>query len=424
MPHTSASEKHVTPTSLPTDQPIPLHRNRDFLLLRGGQAVSMLGTRVSTIAFPLLVLALSGSPVQAGLIGVLNGLPQLLFNLPAGVYVDRWNRKRVMIVCDVGRALALGSIPLALTLHRLAFAQLAIVAFLEGSLSVFFNLAEGAAVPNVVAREQLTEAYAQNEVSRRGSGMIGQPLGGLIFGIGQALPFLADAVSYLVSVVFLLFIRTRFQAERTVPKRSSVRVELVEGVRWLWGQPFLRVSTFLVAGTNLLFAANYLVVIVLAQQQHASAAQIGLIFGVGGIGGLIGSVLAGWLGRRLPLGGVVLGVNWLWALLLPLIAFAPNFAVIGALYAGMVFAGPIWNVVLGAYVRSLVPDMLQARVDSVETMISMGAIPLGSALSGVLLQAMGPVSSVLVLSAGMVFIAVVGTLSPAIRHARRLGEPA
>ena len=403
---------------------VPLHRNRDFLLLRGGQAVSVLGSRVSNIAFPLLVLTLTGSPAQAGLIGFLNTLPQLLFNLPAGVYVDRWDRRRVMVLCDMGRALALGSIPVALAFHALALPQLAVVAFLEGSLAIFFNLAEGAAIPNVVAREQLTDAYAQNEVVSRGSVMVGQPLGGLLYTFGQAFPFLADAVSYLVSIVSLLFIRTRFQQARAPKANRSLRRDLLEGMRWLWGQPFLRVSAFLVAGTNLLFAANYLVVIVLAQQKHASAATIGLIFGVGGLGGLIGSALAGWLGKRLPLGGVVLGVNWLWAVLMPLIALAPNAATIGAIYAGMVFAGPFWNVTLGAYTRSLVPDELQARVDSVETLIAWGAIPLGSALSGVLLQSTTPVTAVLILSVVMLLIAIAGTLSPAVRGARRLGQAA
>jgi MFS family permease len=194
--------------------PVPLWRNRDFVLLRSGQAISVLGSRISYLAFPLLVLSLTGSPGQAALVGFLNTLPQLLFNLPAGVYVDRWDRKRVMIVCDTGRTIAMGSIPLTLALGRLSMAQLAAVSFLEGSLAVFFNLAEGAAVPRVVAREQLPAAYSQNEAVRRSALMLGQPLGGLLYSIGRLVPFLTDAVSYAVSVVSLLFIRAKFQGER------------------------------------------------------------------------------------------------------------------------------------------------------------------------------------------------------------------
>ena len=132
---------------------------------------------------------------------------------------------------------------------------------------------------------------------------------------------------------------------------------------------------------------------------------------------MLGSVLAGWLGKRLRLGQVVLTVNWLWAVLWPLFAVAPNALALGAIYAGVVFAGPFWNVVLGSYTRAIVPDELQARVDSVETVISWGAIPLGSALGGLLIQSIGPVAAVLVLAAGMLVIAIAGTISRAIRNA-------
>jgi predicted MFS family arabinose efflux permease len=382
------------------------------------------GSAVSGVAFPLLVLALTGSPAQAGLVGFLERLPQLLFNLPAGVYVDRWNRKLAMVLCDVGRALALGSIPVALLTHRLSLLQLAVVAFVEGSLAVVFSLAEGAAVPRLVAKEQLPAAYAQNEAISRSSGMIGQPLGGLLFGLGQLFPFVADAISYAVSVVSLLFIRAEFEGERRVAGGRSLRAELAEGVRWLWGQPFLRTSTLLVAGTNLIFAANYLAIIVLAQERQTSAATIGLIFGAGGIGGLLGAVLAGVLAKWLRLSWVVLSVNWLWALLWPLLAVAPTGAAIGAIYALMVFAGPFWNVVLGSYKRALVPDELQARVDGAGTTIAWGAIPLGSLLAGGLLQWVGPVDTIWILGALMLFIALAGTFSGSIRHAPPLAEVA
>jgi MFS family permease len=406
--------------------PPPLWRNRAFLLLRGGQAVSVVGSAVSNVAFPLLVLALTGSPAQAGLVGFLGQLPQLLFNLPAGVYVDRWNRKLAMVICDVGRALALGSSAVALFLGQLSLLQLAMLACREGAFAVVYSLAEGAAVPRIVTKEQLPAAYAQNEAVRRSAGMVGQPLGGLLFGLGQILPFAADAISYAVSIVSLLFIRERFQGERPPAARRSLRADLMEGVRWLWGQPFLRTSTLLVAGTNLIFAANYLAVIVLAQERHSSPATIGLIFGAGGIGGLLGALLAGALARRLRLSWVVLSVNWLWALLWPLLALAPTAAAIGAIYALMVFAGPFWNVVLGSYARALVPDELQARVDGAGTTIAWGAIPLGSLLAGGLLQWVGPVSTMWILGALMLFIALAGTFSASIRNApslTRVGAP-
>jgi MFS family permease len=409
------SEGQVAPVA--THTPAPLWRNRDFLILRSGEAISILGSRVSLIAFPLLVLAFTGSATWAGVIGFLNTLPQLLFNLPAGVYIDRWNRKRVMILCDSGRLLAMGSVALVLALGRPSIAQLAAVAFIEGSLAVFFNLAEGAAVPRIVPKEQLPLAYAQSEAVNRGSMLLGQPLGGVLYSLGSALPFLVDAISYGVSVLSLLFIRTPFQAGRAVVAKPAFRAELVEGIQWVWRQPFLRVSTLLVAGTNFLFAANYLVVIVLAQHQHATASNIGLIFGLGGLGGLLGSLLSGWLIGRLTLAHIVIGVNWIWAILWPLFAVAPNWLALGGIYALMVFVGPIWNVALGSYIRTLIPDAFQARVGGVLMLIAWGTIPLGSALAGPLLQTIGPTATVMILAGIMVAIAIVGTLSPDVRAA-------
>src|SRR6266436_6068416 len=124
--------------------PPPLRRNRDFILLWSGQAVSTIGTRVSSLAYPLLVLALTHSPAKAGIVGFAQALPYMLFYLPAGALVDRWNRKRVMLIADAGRALALGSLALVLAFGSLSLAQIIVVAFVEGSLFVFFSLAESA----------------------------------------------------------------------------------------------------------------------------------------------------------------------------------------------------------------------------------------------------------------------------------------
>ena len=122
----------------PPSQPRSLWRNRDYLLLWSGQIISEIGSKSSLLAFPLLMLFLTGSPAQAGLLGALRGLPYILFCLPAGALIDRWNRKRVMILCDTGRALAMGSIPLAYVLGHLTLAQLYIVSFIEGTLYIFF----------------------------------------------------------------------------------------------------------------------------------------------------------------------------------------------------------------------------------------------------------------------------------------------
>src|SRR5947209_9865497 len=141
----------------------PLWRNRDYMLLWTGQMVSELGSCVSEIAFPLLLLALTHSPAKAGIAGALYSAPYLIFSLPAGALIDRWDRKRVMILCDAGRAIALGSIPIAYLTGHISLAQLYITATIEGTLFVFFNIAEVACLPRVVPGPQIPTASAQNE---------------------------------------------------------------------------------------------------------------------------------------------------------------------------------------------------------------------------------------------------------------------
>jgi MFS family permease len=158
---TSIEEINLAKQTESSRRSVRLWRNRDYILLWSGQMISSVGTRVSMLAFPLFVLALTHSPAQAGLIGAMRGLSYALLILPAGVLVDRWNRKRVMILCDIGRAIALGSIPLALILGRLTIAQIYIVSLMEGTLFTFFSLAHIACLPHVVSKEQLPSAVAQ-----------------------------------------------------------------------------------------------------------------------------------------------------------------------------------------------------------------------------------------------------------------------
>src|SRR5581483_4060845 len=209
----SISEKKPTNDSS-TRSVVPLWRNRDYLLLWSGQAISSVGRNASELAFPLLILALTHSPVQAGLLGAFESAAIFLTNLPAGVLVDRWDRKRTMILCDAGRAIALGSIPIALMFGHLTIIQLYLVALLEGVFSTFFNIAQTSCIPHVVAREQISAAVAQNEATDGVVTLLGPSLGGALYGLARTLPFLVDAVSYIVSVISLLFVRVAFQEKQ------------------------------------------------------------------------------------------------------------------------------------------------------------------------------------------------------------------
>jgi predicted MFS family arabinose efflux permease len=394
----------------------PLRHNRDFMLLWGGQVVSAVGSAVSSVAFPLLVLALTGSPAKAGLVGFAGTLPFLLFQLPAGGLVDRWDRKRTMIVSDVARGVALGSIAVAYVAGVLTVAQIAVVAFAEGTLFVLFTLAERTALPHVVAPEQLQTALAQNEARTRGATLAGTPLGGILFGLGHAVPFAVDAASYFVSVVSLLFVRSDFQESRP-PSTTRLHREVAEGLVWLWRQPFLRAAALLVAGSNFIFQAMVLMLIVLAQARGASSAQVGVLLGLMGAGGFLGAFVAPWVNRHIPPKAVVIGANWLWAALLPFIAVVPWPLAMGVLAGAMAFVGPAWNVVISSYSLTLTPDRLRGRVGGAQGLVAWGPIPLGSLVGGLLLQWLGGVTTTLLLAATMLVIAVAASLSPAVRHA-------
>ncbi|HEV8339675.1 MAG TPA: MFS transporter [bacterium] len=369
------------------------------MLLWTGQTVSILGSRISSIAFPLLVLALTSSPAKAGLAGFAATIPYLLFQLPAGALIDRWNRKRVMIACDSFRALALGSIALSAWLGALSFLQVLVIGFLEGVFFVFFNLAQRAALPNVVPPAQLPAAIAQNEASGRGSSLAGQPLGGIFFGLHKALPFVIDAVSYIFSVVTLMFIKTPLQGDQ-VRSSTKLQQEIGEGLRWLWNQPFLRAAALLVGGSNLIFQALVLVVIVLAEDLGASPGLIGVILGFLGGGGLLGTLVASPVQKRVHAKVIVIGANWVWAILLPVLAFIKNPLALGPVLGAIAFVGPAWNVAVGTYQLILTPDNLRGRVGSVSMLIAWGVIPFGSLVGGFLLERFGAITTILLLSGG------------------------
>ena len=400
-------------------KPTRLWGNRNWLLLWSGQLVSVVGTQVSQLAYPLLMLALTKSPAQAGFISASRTLPYLLLGLPAGALVDRWNRKRLMIVCDAGRALALGSIPLALALGRLTLAQLYIVALLEGVLNVFFNLAETAALTRVVTRDQIPAATTLNEVTLSTGSMLGPALGGLIFAIGQGFAFLADAVSYAVSVVSVWFIRAELSASQAAGRNRLVD-DIRAGVVWLWRHPLLRLLALITGGTVMIESGYMLVVIILAERMGASSAVTGLVLGAGGVGSIVGAVLSGPAMRRLTFGQIAMGVHWIWALLLPLYALAPNPLALAAITAAAYGITPIFFVAQYSYRLSNIPDELQGRVNGVFRLLQFGGQPLGLALAGLLSQVIGPVRTVLVFAALLALLALATTLSRELRRAGRL----
>ena len=387
------------------------------MLLWSGQVVSTLGSTASTIIYPLLILALTGSPKDAGIAGALRALPYLVLSLPVGALVDRWDRKAVMILCDVGRGVAVASIPAAMAFDALTLAQVYAVSLVEGSLYVFFNIAEVAALPRVVPALQLPEAAAQNEAGFGAANIVGPSFGAFLFqAFGRGVPFLVDALTYAVSVLSLLRIRTPFRGERS-PERRDLRAEVAEGLRWLWANPLIRFMAFLTGATNLVGAAAPLLLIVLAKELGAHDAEIGLVFSMAGVGGIVGSLIGGQVQKRFGFGAVIAALMWGEALLFPLYLVAPSWPLMGAIGALLFLLSPIYNVVQFSYRLALIPDRLQGRVNSTFRLICFGLMPVGAALSGVLLERFGTRATIVVFSAWLLGLAVLATANRHVRNA-------
>lgn len=364
-------------------------RNRDFLLLFSGQAVSSAGSRITLVAFPLLVLAVTHSPAQAGIVGALRGVPYTLLCLHAGALVDRWDRKSVMVVCDLGRALALGSIPVALALGRMTLLQLYIVALVEGLLFLFFNMADAASLPHVVEKEQITTALAQATAGESVAQIIGQGISGILWSLGRGIPFLTDTISYAASVCSLRFIKADFQEERP-PEQSRIRDEIWEGMTWLWQQPILRFLALL-TGVLMMCCSGYaLILILLAQGMHASPATIGLLFATGGVGSVIGALIIPLLEKVFRFGQIMICAAVIWALTWLIYAVAPNLLWLGIGSVVSFIVVPVYLTTQYGYRLTMIPDRLQGRVNSVFRLIAFGSEPIGIALTGLLLQHLSP----------------------------------
>jgi Transmembrane secretion effector len=423
----------VAPTHAAADDPasaVPLRRNRDFRLLWSGQAVSALGSQTAKIAYPLLVLAMTGSPAKAGIAGFAAMLGYLLFPLPAGGVADRHDRKRIMIACDALRLAAVGSIAVAGWAAHITYVQVLVAGFVEGAATVYFNVAERAALPMLVHPSQRSTAIGQNEARSNAAQLAGPALGGALFGLSWGAPFAADAVSYVASLATLPFIKAPMQAApqpaSAAPAAKAPRRALAglgEGLAWTWRQPFLRYSAFFAASVNVLLQVLALGLIVLARHEAASPAEIGIIVGCMGAGGLAGAFAAPWLQRRIPAGITITGCMWIWSVLLALIVFVRVPLWLCPVVAAIGFVGPAWNVSVQAYRMQITPNELLGRTSSVALQIAWGVIPLGSLLAGFLLQVISPTEAMTVIAAGMTVTAVAATALAPVRNAGRGDRP-
>ena len=387
-----------------------LSRNRDFLLLQAGQLLSSFGSTMSSIAYPLLALAVTNSAAKAGYVGAVEFAPLVLLNFPAGVAADRFDRRRLMIGADVVGAAAVGVLAAAVLTHHATLLLILAVAFADSTASVVFRAGTSGAFKAVVPTAELADAASVSMARVSTVRLAAPPAGGALFGVSRGLPFLADAISYAFSTASLLLMRTRFQEER----EPGARVHLREGIAYFWRIPFLRTTVGMIAASNLAATGVPIAVIVLAHRHGFSSAAIGGFIALEGVTLLAGSTLSPLLRRVLPMRVILLSEFWM-AVVYGAFLVDPSVYVLAAALALHAFWFPNTDSAMTAYSYTLIPDRLLGRAMAASNTLRAITTPLGPLAAGLLLAHSSPRIAVLVLAAPVVVAAIIGTLSAPIR---------
>ncbi len=364
--------------------------HRDFRLLWGGETVSELGSQVSLLAIPLLaVRTLHATTFEMGLLTAASTAAFLVVGLPAGVWLDRVRRRRAMVWADLGRVLALGSVPVAYTIGRLTLAQLFVVTLASGILTVFFDVAYQSYLPTLVGREHVVEGNAKLTGSAQVAAVAGPSVaGGLVQAIGGSRAVAVDSVSFLVSAVAVAAIDVP-EPKPEVPAEGHPKLvhDIAEGLRFVFGNALLRAIAATTATSNLFSGIAAAVEIVfLVRAVHASPGVIGLLFTMGGIGGVLGAFAAGPIARRL--GGAratIVGIAGnLGGLLIPLTMPGAGLLFFGFGLMIVGFSVVIYNVNQVSFRQRFCPDRLLGRMNATMRFVVWGVLPVGALIGGVL----------------------------------------
>ena len=398
----------------------PLHRNRDFLLLQTGLLLSSGGSQMTAIAYPLLVLTLTGSAAKAGLVAFVRLLAMAVFALPAGLAADHWSRRRLMIAAHAVRAVAIGTLAVLVASGEVVYWAIPLVAFVEGAGAAVFSSAQSGAFRAVVPTPQLPAAVAVVTGREAAIGVASPALGGVLFGIARALPFLVHAVLYLFSAAALLAMRTPFQQEREAGS-VRLRARVAEGFRFLWDNAFLRTVSLLFGLANFIGPGVLFAIVVIGEEQGLTSGRVGLLVAAFGACILLGSFLSPLVRRRLSVRSVLLLELWTWVGC-GLFVIWPNVYVLTASILPTALAIPSTDSVVHSYRFAMTPDRLMGRVASVWTTIGLAIAPLGPLVAGLLLESTSARAAIAVFAVAGLALALWGTLSGSIRAAPSLRE--
>jgi MFS family permease len=408
-----------------------LWRHPDFLKLWAGQTVSVFGSLISTFALPVTaILLLQATPLQITLLSAAEYAPGLLVSFFAGAWVDRLRRRPILIAADLGRAVLLGSIPVAALLGALRIEQLYLVALLVSVLAVFFDVAYRSYLPSLVRREDLLEGNSKLQASASVAEVAGFGLAGvLVQALTAPVAILFDALSFLASAGSVAIIRKAEPTPTPAEARPNAWREIGLGIRALLCNPILRASAG-ASGTFNLFRNMIGVVIMLffLRELRLPPIILGPLFALGGISAFLGALLAERLTRRWGVGRTLLGgllLSGLATLLVPL-AGGPLLLALGLLAASQLLgdgAATIYEINQISLVQAMTPDRLQGRINASNRFIEWAAMLLGLLVGGVLGQTIGLRLTLFVAAAGGLLSGVWLLFSPA-RRLRSYPAPA
>jgi MFS family permease len=367
-----------------------LFAHRDFRLLLLGQTTAQLGTQVSGVAIPLLaVLTLDATPFEVGLVGASSTLAFALIGLPAGAWLDQVHRRPVLIASDVVRAVLLATIPLAAVLGVLTIAQLVVVSLLVGFARVFFDVGYSSYIPTVIGRGKLLAGNSAMETVRASGQVVGPGVGGfLVTLLGAAAVVLVQAVTFAVSAICLLLIRTREEALPVPEKRPRLWPQIREGLAFVARNRILRATALASGASNFSFAvASSVNFIFMSRSLDLSPTAIGLIIAAGSVTVMIAAAITPRLGRAVGSARIIwlsLAVSAPFAILAPLAQ--PGWGVVLLLLsiAAAEFGQIVYSITNVSLRQRLTPDRMLSRVSATMRFMIMGSFPLGALLGGLL----------------------------------------
>lgn len=394
--------------------------NSDFWKYWTGQTISNLGSSITLFALPLLVYKLTGSAVNLGIASAATFLPYLLFGLILGAWTDRVDRKRMMIGTDIARALIVASIPLMAAVGMLSTWWIYLVAFIHATLTICFEAGEFAAIPSLVNQDDLVTANGRIQASYSGASIAGPLLAGLLITI---LPLTAlmliDAFSFLVSSFALTLIRISFNTgEKRAP--TSIRSDVVEGLRYVLGHPVLRNISMMMALVNFVGTTAYAQLIFFAKERlQASDIQASLLYSAGSLGVVILALAAGTLRKHWSFSTVALGALMLEGILTLVFSLLHWYWPAIALWTLIGGLGILFNINTSSLRQAIVPNHMLGRVVSIASVLAWSAIPLGSLLGGFAISWTKNVALVYAVIGVLIFLIPFAFSFTALGHAER-----